>query len=419
MMKRLVNTVVLVCALCGLLWGAGSTVLGAAKTTELSVFIDQPQFRDIYSSFFDKFVAMYKQKTGVTVKISFETPAANVSEQVLRSRFASGDAPDVFFIHPGNTGPQYNKSGYLEDLSNQPFVKTLYPNVKSIIAYDGKIKCMPLESVWWGYDYNGDLFKKLGITPALTISEMKANIQKIKAAGYTPFCLAYNEDWVPQLFNSLLVGSFNVVEYKGFVDRMNKGTTSFAELKEYFDIIDLVNANGNTNAMDLTASGGAAEFATGKYAMFVQGPWMAEEILKTDPKFNLMVAPLPVNDDPKSTMVNISVSKGLSVYSKSKNKTVAFALLNYFLNKEVANEIYQNLKFNPVSTVHTFKNYPWVDSAVAYVKKGMGYQDPQMPQTVKGEVGRQLQLYYVKKATREDVVKALDKAWKDGISAGN
>jgi raffinose/stachyose/melibiose transport system substrate-binding protein len=418
-MKRLIFALVLVCALCGLIWGAGPTALGAPKTTELSVFIDQPYYRDIYANFFDKFTAMYQKKTGVIVKISFETPAANVSQQVLQSRFASGDAPDVFFIHPGNTGPQYDQSGYLEDLSKQPFAKTLYANVKSIISYNGKIKCMPLESVWWGYDYNGDIFKKVGITPALTISEMKANIQKIKAAGYTPFLLSYNEDWVPQLFNSLLVGALNEAKYKGFVDRMNKGTTSFAELKEYFDIIDLVNANGNTNAMDITASGGAAEFASGKYAMWVQGAWMAEEILKTNPKFNLMVAPLPISDDPKLTMVNISVSKGLSVYTKSKNKKVAFALLNYFLDKEVANDIYQALKFNPVSTVHTFKNYPWVDSAVSYVQKGMGYQDPLMPNAVKNEVGRQLQLYYVKKATREDIVKALDKAWKDAVNANN
>ncbi|TCL63046.1 carbohydrate ABC transporter substrate-binding protein (CUT1 family) [Hydrogenispora ethanolica] len=415
-MRRFWFSVLLLFVLAGMLSGTGPLVNGAGKTVELNIFIDQPQFREIYANYFNQFIKKYKTQTGTTVKVNFETPAAINSQQILQSRFASGDAPDVFFIHPTNTGPQYNRSGYLEDLSKQPFVKTLYANVKSIISLDGKVKCMPLESVWWGYDYNKDIFEKVGITPALTLSAMKANVEKLKAAGYTPFLLAYNEDWVPQLFNSLLVGALNETKYKGFVSRMNKGTTSFAELKEYFDIIDLVNANGNTNAMDITASGGAAEFALGKHAMWVQGPWMAEEILKANPKFNLAVAPLPISEDPKQTMINISVSKGLSVYSKSKNKKVAFALLNYMLDKKDSNALYQNLKFNPVSTVHTFQYYPWVESALSYVKKGMGYEDPLMPNTVKQEVGRQLQLYYVKKATRADIVKALDKAWKDGLA---
>ncbi len=416
MRLRFAFLVVLVLALLGLVWGATQAVMGAGKTVELSVFIDHPQFREIYSNYFNQFVKNYQAQTGTTVKINFETPATANSQQILQSRFASGDAPDVFFIHPGNTGPQYDQSGYLEDLSKQPFVKTLYANVKSIISYHGKVKCMPLESVWWGYDYNKDIFDKVGITPALTISQLKTNIEKLKNAGYTPFLLSYNEDWIPQLFNSLLVGALNETKYKGFVGRMNKGTTSFSELKEYFDIIDLVNANGNTDAMDITSSGGAAQFASGKYAMWVQGPWMAEEILKANPKFNLAVAPLPVTDDQKQTMINISVSKGLSVYSGSKNKKIAFALLNYMLDAKDSNALYQNLKFNPVSSVHTFKYYPWVETALSYVKKGMGYQDPQMPNTVKQEVGRQLQLYYVKKATRADVVKALDKAWKDGVN---
>lgn len=394
--------------------GVLTTYAGAAeKTVDLSIVIDQPQFRDIYQSYFDQFVAQYKKNTGTTVKISFETPSVNNSGQILQSRFAANDAPDIFFIHPINNGTRYDNAGYLEDLSSQPFTKNLYNNVKKIISYKGKIKSLPLESVWWGYVYNKEIFDKVGIKPAMTLTEMKTNVKKLKDAGYQPFLLSYNEAWVPQLFISLIVGSLNETKNKGFVDKMNQGKGSFAELKEFFDIIDLVNANGNANAMDLNPSAGASEFAKGKIAMWVQGPWMAEEILKSNPNCKISVAPLPINDDPKCTMINIAVSKGLSVYSKSKNKEVAFALLNYMLDEKKSNGLYQALKFNPVSSVHTFPNYPWVESALAYVKKGQGYQDPIMPGAVKDEVGRQLQLYFLKKISKEDFIKKMDNSWRN------
>ncbi len=67
---------------------------------------------------------------------------------------------------------------------------------------------LPLESLTWGMLYNKDLFNELGIEPALTLSELKSNSEKITAAGKTPFLAAYNEAWIPQLFLPLTVGAY-------------------------------------------------------------------------------------------------------------------------------------------------------------------------------------------------------------------
>jgi len=412
-MKSIVLCIAGMVMLCGVAFGAG-------KTAELNIFIDQPQFQTIYQKYFDLFSAQYLKETGTTVKINYESVAPDNSEQVLQTRFASGNAPDIFKTHPGNNAPAYEKAGYLDDLDSQPFVKNLYPGVRSIVTYDGKVKCLPLESSFWGYLYNKEAFSKAGIkNPPMTLSEMKADVDKLKKAGITPFLLSYKEDWVPQLFNSLLVGSFNVGIHKGFVDRMNQGKTSFAELKEYFDIIDLVNANGNADAMNITAEQGSADFGSGTYAMWVQGPWQSEEILKAHPDMSnkLAVAALPLTDSPKDTMVNVSVSSGLFVYSGSKNKEVAYALLNFLLSKGIADSAYQELAFMPLSTTQTFKPFPWMVDALSLVQQGKGYQDPQMPQAVKDEVGRQLQLYFLKQATKNQVITALDQKWKDAVNA--
>jgi raffinose/stachyose/melibiose transport system substrate-binding protein len=200
---------------------------------------------------------------------------------------------------------------------------------------------------------------------------------------------------------------------------MNKDQGSFSEVKEMFDIIDLVHANGTDRAFEVGNDDGAAEFASGKTAMWVQGPWDADSILKVNDKMEFGVAPLPINDDPKATMINLSVSTSLALASNGKNKEVALDLLNYILDDKDSNDLYQSLKFNPVSKNHTFKPYPWVDEAMSYANKGQSYKDPSIPQAVKDEVGKALQAYYSKKMSKDEVIKDLDKTWKDANAAAN
>ncbi|MNV62292.1 hypothetical protein D3C71_1548330 [compost metagenome] len=91
---------------------------------------------------------------------------------------------------------------------------------------------------------------------------------------------------------------------------------------------------------------------------------------------------------------------------------MALDFINYILDDKDSNAFFQALKFNPIATVHTYKSYPWVDDATTYVKAGKSYQDPAIPQAVKDEVGKDLQSYYAGQMTQDDVLKALDKAWK-------
>lgn len=135
---------------------------------------------------------------------------------------------------------------------------------------------------------------------------------------------------------------------------MNKNQGSFAEVKEMFDIIDLVNSNGTDRVFEVGNDDGAADFAAGKAAMWVQGPWDADSILKANDKFEFGVAPLPLNDDPTATQINVSVSTSLAMASQGKNKEVSADLLNFILDDQASNDLYQGLKFNPVSkTIHS------------------------------------------------------------------
>jgi raffinose/stachyose/melibiose transport system substrate-binding protein len=390
----------------------------APSKVELKIFLGGlDRFREQFDGYFQKFAEKEKAEKNITVTFNSEYPGADTAPQILKTRLATGDVPDVFSLHAGNDIPPFSKAGYLTDLSDQPFASKLIEGIKPLVSVDGKVVAVPLESLAWGYLYNKKIFSDLGLTPPATLSEMKTVVQKLNDNKIKPFLLAYKEAWIPQLFLPLTVGGLVNSTHKDFVDKMNSDTGSFADVKEIFDIIDLVNANGTDRPFESSNDDGSAAFATGAAAMWVQGPWNADSILKVDPAFEFGVAPLPISDDPSSTLINTSVSTALAMSPESKNKEVALDLLNFILDDQASNDLYQSLKFNPVSTSHNFKPYPWVDDALVYVGKGQSYRDPAIPSAVKDESGKALQSYYNKSMTKEEVIKDLDKTWKDANAA--
>lgn len=386
---------------------------GDGKTVNLKMFIAQPRLKEHYDKYINAFVAKEKKDKNIDVTVQLEMPPADNAAQILKTRLASNDAPDVFALHAVNEIPPFYKAGYLEDLSGQPFVSKLMDSVKpSVTTQDGKVVAVPLETISWGYLYNKKIFKDLDLKPPGTLTEMKAVVDKLKANHVKPFLLSYKESWIPQLFVPLTAGAMMNTQNKDFIERMNQDKGSFSEMKSMFDIIDLVNSNGTDKALEIGGDDGSAAFASGKAAMWIQGPWFAETILKSDPKMDFGVAPLPINDDPNATLINLSTSTSLAVSSTSKNKEVALDFVNYVLDDKDSSAFYEALKFNPISKVHTFKSYPWVNDATEYVKAGKSYQDPSIPQAVKDEAGKSLQSYYAGQLSQDDVIKALDKAWK-------
>ncbi|MDP4097149.1 extracellular solute-binding protein [Paenibacillus sp. P96] len=401
---------------CGANEGTNGTEGGATagNSVTLKMFIGQPRFKEHYDKYIEQFKAKMKAEKNIDLTVQLEMPPSDNAAQILKTRLASNDAPDVFALHAVNEIPSFYKAGYLEDLSEQPLVDKMLDSVKpSVTTTDGKIVAIPMETLAWGFLYNKKIFAEQGINPPTTLTEMKTVVDKLKAANITPFEISYKEAWIPQLFLPLAAGATINTENKDFVERMNNDQGSFSEIKaSLFGMMDLVNANGTDRALEVGGDDGAAAFAAGKAAMWVQGPWYAETILKSNPELDFGVAPLPVSDNPDATMIDLSTSTSLAVSSSSKNKELALAFVNYVLDNQDSSAFYQALKFNPVAKTHTYDSYPWVNDAMEYVKAGKSYQDPAIPQAVKDEAGKALQSYYAGQMSQDDVIAALDKAWK-------
>jgi raffinose/stachyose/melibiose transport system substrate-binding protein len=164
---------------------------------------------------------------------------------------------------------------------------------------------------------------------------------------------------------------------------------SYEEVREIFDVIDLIMQHGTDRAMEEGSQAGAADFANGKAAIFVQGTWAAGTILETNPDFQLgCVRSLPINNDEKlhARQPFHLYDAGGSSFQQGMDLALEFA--NYVLDDNDSSALFQSCTFNPIATCHTYEAASWVSDASAYVAAGRAYQDLVLPSAVTDEQGK-------------------------------
>src|SRR5688572_16519185 len=95
--------------------------------------VDQGSIEDVVKAF---------EAANPGVKVNFTTGGADQYQQQIRTQLASGTAPDVMSVWPGNGNPGATfvlaKPGYLLDLSDQPWASKLPAGVQGVTQYEGK-----------------------------------------------------------------------------------------------------------------------------------------------------------------------------------------------------------------------------------------------------------------------------------------
>lgn len=381
------------------------------REAELNIMMSFPQYMDQWETYVKQFEEKMLAEENIKVTVHLEMPSSDQYDSVLQARLSGDDAPDLYTLHCNNLGT-YNDAGYLYDLSDQPLANVIYENVKSTVTIEGKLLAVPIESQAWAVLYNKAIFNECGLKAPETLSDLAAICETLKEKGYTPFMLAFQEQWVPQLMTGLTLGDIVSGKLNDWLERMYKDEGSYSEVREIFDVIDLIMANGTPRAMEQGSEAGAADFALGKAAMFVQGTWAANTIMTTNPDMELGVFALPINEDPGCTRVNLSTSTTLAVHPNSQELDLALKFANYVLDENDSSALFQSCSFNPLASCHNYEAYSWVADASAFVAAGRAYQDLVLPSSVTDEQGRLLQEYYVGTVTVDEIIQRLDTAFK-------
>ncbi len=414
-MKKKVLSIMLCLALTASAVGCGS---GGSEDNgekpeeaELNILMSFPQYMEQWEGYCRQFEEKMLEEENIKVKVNLEMPSSDQYDSVLQTRLTGDDAPDLFTIHANNIA-KYTEAGYLADLTGSEGVSKVYDDVKKTVMVDEKVMAVPIESTAWGVVYNKEMFEDAGVELPETLDDLRQVCEKLKAKGYTPFMLAFQEQWVPQLMTALTLGGLVSGEKTDWLDRMYEDQGSYEEVKEIFDVIDLIMENGTDRAMEEGAEMGAADFANGKAAMYVNG-FSTATMMETNPDLQIGMFPLPVNDNEECTKINLSTSTVLGVYEGGEQKELAMKFADYVLDDEDSSQLFQDCGFNPIAPCHDYETTPWVQEAYKYVEEGRSYQDLVLPSAVTDEQGKLLQELYVGNVTVDDIIPRLDQAFQE------
>lgn len=372
----------------------------------------------------EKVVEAFKAANpGITVNLT--TAGADQLQQQLRTQLASGTAPDVMSVWPGNGNPGATyvlaKPGYLQDLSDQSWAAQLPDAFKQVAQYNGKTYNAVFGLNGIGAVYNDDALKKAGLTAPSTWTELLTFCKAASTKGTPAFALGIQDNWVTQLVLYALAATVVFGPDKDFATKMANGQATFANspwttaMAKYQEM----NANGcfqkNPLGTSYEASQGLA--ATGKTLGLVQGNWVIALLKKQNPNGHFTMKALPATDDPNAFLMPVGAGAGYGVNAKAKNKELALKFVNYVMSPDGMKAFNEAQGSLPTLTTAGSPVDPGLTELTTYVKdnKTVPFMDQLWPNAkVQQTMLSGLQEIFSNQSTPAKVLSAMDADYKSG-----
>ncbi|KIL41652.1 ABC transporter substrate-binding protein [Gordoniibacillus kamchatkensis] len=360
------------------------------------------------------------EKTHPGVKLQIDTVLGGDDYNTqLKARFASGEMPDIF----NNEGYKQMDPWleYLEDLSDQPWVKDEIAIAKEPMTRNGKVYGMPVGLEGLGFVYNKDMFAKAGITePPKTLTQLEDAAKKLQAAGMQPFVNTF-DNWFGLGFHAIDNAFAKQPDPNAFIKGLNDGSAKFTDnaiFKDWVHLFDLDIKYGNKNALTTDYNNATTMFATGKGAINQGGNWLQPVLDKLSPGMNVGIMPMPINDDEKmNDKLFVGPANNWVIYNKSPVKNEAKEFLNWLVSSE-AGQKYLTKEFKFIPAFSNIKANPAdigpLSAAVQqYIDKGkvLGWHWAKFPDGAAQEFGASMQKYIAQKISSEQMLAEFQAAW--------
>jgi len=197
---------------------------------------------------------------------------------VLQTRLQGGDPPDSWMAGPGELARQYYDAGVIQpvtDVYDDELRAAIPSAVLDNMTIDGEIYSAAA-GVGRGnvLFYNKELVESNGIELSANtgMDDLMGTVDRLKAAGVTPFCLGDATIFGDQvILDALLLASLGPDARNGLFD----GSTEWTDpgVAEAVENYQTLLANANTDHSALTSSEAAGYLADGKCAYYIAGDW--------------------------------------------------------------------------------------------------------------------------------------------------
>ncbi|MFF2846062.1 ABC transporter substrate-binding protein [Streptomyces sp. NPDC058001] len=285
------------------------------------------------------------EKVNPGVKVRFTTSGADQYQQQIRTKLASGTAPDVMSVWPGNGNPAAThvlaEPGYLLDLSDQPWSARLPAAMESVAQYKGKTYNAIFGQNGIGAVYNQQALDKADLTPPGTWTELLDFCAAAARKGTPAFALGNQDNWVTQIVLYALVATTVYGPDRDFDRKMRAGQVTFAD-SEWATALDKYVRMEKAGCFQKKPLGTSYEAsqelaATGRTLGIVQGNWVIALLKNKNPTGEYTLKPLPATDDPAGFLMPAAAGAGYGVNAKTKNQQLALKFVDFVMSDEGMN----------------------------------------------------------------------------------
>lgn len=343
MKKRFVVWFVTMATVCGLLSGCGgdSADDGADQknASEKKLEVVLPTGHGAFKKAIDQYM-----KENPDVKVQVQEMPTEEFKTVIKTKFASDDAPDIFPVFSGDEAESYYENGYLADLSDMEDVVSRFSEGADITlrTEDDALYGMPIEiQLILGY-YNKDMFEKYQLEIPKTWDEFLEVCQTFKDNGIIPISLGHKDEWVTQMVSYGLNATKIQVKDPSFYEGTADGTSKFSESEGFLDTLekyqDLIEKGYvQEGSLSTTSDQQYEMFVREEVAMTFSGTWGNQSIENLNPQFEVGGFQIP-GDEGEEFGASASINGGYGIYAKSKQQDLAKDLLSYMVSSEVLAE---------------------------------------------------------------------------------
>ena len=250
-----------------------------------------------YADAVDPFFVQYVDEWNATHDMQVERqefPWAQYTGEILTTGIATGEAPDVFFISPGDWR-RYAESGLalpVEDYMPQYLLDDLLPASVEAVTLNGHMYSVPFEMEPVALWYNKTMLEEAGVQPPKTWEELVAAAEKLTTPDRYGLLLPMNPDYYENFvfYPFLWMAGADVVD-KEFTKALVDSPEAAKALDLWGTLVKKGWAAPNSTGNDPTDD----RFPTGQAAMFVSGYWVYGWLQASFPDFlpNLAVQPIP------------------------------------------------------------------------------------------------------------------------------
>jgi len=265
----------------------------------------------------------------------------------LAGSFVRDSPPDIGCLNYNFEISGYVERGALSDLSDMPeaarIIDDLHPLIDVTASYPDRTSVIPYSLMAAAVLYNREIFTQNGLTPPTTWAELIAVCKALTAAGITPFYGTFKDPWtIAQGYFDYSVGGS--VDTTTFFEQLKKQGTDVGPdspvsfEKQFLEPVQRMQELVPYAQHDAASRGygdGNVAFASGKAAMYLQGPWAIGEIAKSNPDLDVGAFPLPMSDDPADRKVRANIDLALWIPEGSRKKDAAREFLAFLMQPEV------------------------------------------------------------------------------------